>query len=113
MTTVAGNGIKPAVNPVPAQVVTTVGHPAVVLSLVFNGGFQFRFQHMAVITKTLPVAHVTDLPVHSRHLTVVVGEINRMVVTFIDNGFGLGLVTFCAHLVSRHLFEVLRRNGIP
>jgi hypothetical protein len=88
-------------------------HPAVVLSLVLNGGFQVRFQNMAVITETLLVAHVTDLPVHSRHLTVVVGEIKRMVIAFIDNGFGLGLVTFCAHLVSRHLFWVIRRNGIP
>jgi len=90
-----------------------MGHPAVVLSLVLNGGFQFRSQHMAVITKTLLVAHVTDLPVHSRHLTVVLGEIKRMVIAFVDNGFGLGLMTFCAHLGSRHLFGVLRRNGIP
>jgi len=68
---------------------------------------------MAVITKTLLVAHVTHLSVHSRHLTVVVGEINGMVIAFVDNGFGLGLVAFCAHLVSRHLFGVLGRNGIP
>ena len=90
-----------------------MGHPAVVLSLVFNGGFQFRFQHMAVITKTLPVAHVTDLPVHSRNLTVFLGEVKRMVIALIDNGFGFGLMTLGAHLVSRHLFGVLRRNGIP
>ena len=88
-------------------------HPAVVLSLVLNGGFQFRSQHMAVITKTLLVTHVTDLPVHSRHLPVVLGEVKRMIIALIDNSFGLGLVTFCAHLVSRDLFGVLRRNGIP
>ena len=68
---------------------------------------------MAVITKTLLVAHVTDLPVRSRHLTMVLGEVKRMVIALIDNGFGLGLMTFCARLVSRHLFVVLRRNGIP
>ena len=89
-----------------------MGHPAIVLSLVLDGRFQFRSQHMAVITKTVLVAHVTDWPVYSRQLTVAVGEINRVVVTFIDNGFGFGLVTFCAHLASRHLFGVLRRNGI-
>jgi hypothetical protein len=109
---VTGNGINPAVNLVPAQVIPTMGHPAVVLSLVLNGGFQVRFQHMAVITKTLLVAHVTDLPVHSRHLTMVLGEIERVIVTLKDNSFGLGLVTFCAHLGSRHLFGVLGRNGI-
>jgi hypothetical protein len=75
-------------------------HPAVVQSLVFNGGFQVRFQHMSVITKTVLVAHVTDWLVHSRHLTVALGEINSMFVTFIDNGFGFGLVTFGAHLGS-------------
>ena len=90
-----------------------MGHPAVVLSLVLNGGFQIRSQHMAVITKTLTVTHVTDLSVHSRHFTVVLREVKRMVIALIDNGFGLGLMTFGAHLVSRHLFGVLRRNGIP
>jgi len=107
MAAVAGNGIKPAVNPVPTQVVSTMGHPPVVLRLVLNGGFQVRFQNMAVITETLLVAHVTNLPVHFRHLTMVVGEINRMVVALIDNSFGFGFMTFCAHLVSRHLFGVL------
>jgi len=89
-----------------------MGHPAVVLSLVLNGGFQIRSQYMAVITKTLTVTHVTDLPVHSRHFTVVLGEVKRMVIALKDNGFGLGLMTFGAHLGSRHLFGVLRRNGI-
>ena len=68
---------------------------------------------MAVITKTLLVAHVADWAVHSRHWTVVVSEIERMVIALIDNRFGLGLVTFRAHLVSRHLFGVFRRHGIP
>jgi hypothetical protein len=90
-----------------------MGHPAVVLSLVLNGGFQIRSQYMAVITKTLTVTHVTDLPVHSRHFTVVLGEVKRMVIALIDNGFGFGLMTLGAHLVSRHLFGVLRRNCIP
>jgi len=90
-----------------------MGHTAIVLSLVLNGRFQICFQNMTIITKTLLVAHVTDLPVNSRHLTMVVGEIKRMVIAFIDNSFGLGLMTFCAHLVSRRLFWVLRRNGIP
>jgi hypothetical protein len=67
---------------------------------------------MAVITKALLVAHVTDLAVHSRHLTMVFGEIKRVVIALIDNSFGLGLVTFCAHLASRHLFGVLGGNGI-
>lgn len=67
---------------------------------------------MAVITKVLLVTHVTDLPVHSRHFTVALCEVQRMVIALIDNGFGLGLMTFGAHLVSRHLFGVLRRNGI-
>lgn len=112
MAAVTGNGINPAVNLVPAQVIPTMGHSSIVLRLILNGGLQFRFQHMAVITKTVLVAHVTDWTVCSRHLTVIFGEIDRMVVTFIDNGFGLGLVTFRAHLVSGHLFGMLGRNGI-
>ena len=68
---------------------------------------------MAVITKTLLVAHVADWAVHSRHWTVVVSEIERMVIAFIDNGLGIGFVTFCTHLISRHLFGVFQRNGIP
>ena len=67
---------------------------------------------MAVITKTLLVAHVADWAVHSRHWTVVVSEIERMVIAFIDNGLGIGFVTFCTHLISRHLFGVLGRNAI-
>ena len=55
---------------------------------------------MAVITKTLLVAHVAHWAVHSRHWTMVVGEINCMVIAFVDNSFGLGLMTFRAYLVS-------------
>ncbi len=90
-----------------------MGHIAVVLRLVLHGGFQIRFQDMAIITETLLMAHVTDLPVHSRHLTVVVGEVKRVIIALVDNSFGLGLMALCTHLVSRHLCGVVRRNGIP
>ena len=114
MTLETGNGVNPAVNLVPGQVVSTVRHPAVVCSLVLDGWLEFYIGRVTAIAETLFVAHAADLRVSFRHLTVtfVAGKIEGMVVTLVDDGFTFCLVAFRTHLVSGHFLRVLHGEAI-
>lgn len=113
MTPKARDGINPAVNAVPGQVVAAVGHPAVGVGLIFNRGLQLSAGNMTVIAKTLLVAHIADPGTPARHVAVLVRKVNGVVVPLKDNAVVLSLMTFCAQVVSAHLVGVHQRNGIP
>jgi len=108
-----GDGINPAVNAVPGQVVAAVRHPAVGVGLIFNGGLQLSAGNMTVIAKTLLVAHIADPGTPTRFMAVLVRKVNGVVVPFVDNAVVLSLMAFRAQVVSAHLVGVHRRNGIP
>ena len=55
MAAVAGSRINATVDNVPGKVVSPVGHATVIFSLVFEGGFQFDSDPVAVAAKTFPV----------------------------------------------------------
>jgi hypothetical protein len=114
MTLKTGNGIDPAVNLVPRQVVSPVRKPAVVFSLVLDGWLEFYVSDVTAIAETLPVAHAADLGVPFRHhsVTVFCRKIEVMVVTLVNEGIGFCLVAFGAHLVSGNLLRVLHGEPI-
>ena len=107
------DGINPAVNTVPGQVVATVRHPAVSVGLIFNRGFQLSAGNMTVIAKTLLVAHTANPGTPARLVAVLVRKVNGVVVPFVDNAVVLSFMAFRAQVVSAHLVGVHRRNGIP
>jgi len=113
MTPKTRDGINPAVNAVPGQVVAAVGHPAVGAGLIFNRGLQLSAGNMTVIAKTLPVAHIADPGTPTRLVAVLVRKVNGVVVPFVDNAAVLSLMAFRAQVVSAHLVGVRQRNGIP
>ena len=113
MTPKTGDGINPAVNAVPGQVVAAVGHPAVGVGLIFNRGLQPSAGNMTAIAKTLLVAHIADPGTPARLVAVLVRKVNGVVVPLKDNAVVLSLMACRAQVVSAHLVGVLRRNGIP
>jgi hypothetical protein len=108
-----GDGINPAVNTVPGQVVAAVRHPAIGVGLIFNRGLQLRADNMTVIAKTLLVTHIADTGTPTRHVAVLVRKVNGVVVPLKDNAVVLSLMAFRAQFVSAHLVGVRQRNGIP
>jgi len=108
-----GGGINPAVNTVPGQVVAAVRHPAVGAGLIFNRGLQLSAGNMAVIAKTLLVAHIANPATPARLVAVLVRKVNGVVVPLKDNTVLLSLMAFRAQFVSAHLVGVSHWNGIP
>jgi hypothetical protein len=108
-----GDGINPAVNAVPGQVVTAVRHPAVCIGLIFNRGLQLSAGNMTVIAKTLLVAHIANPGTPTRLVAVLVRKVNGVVVPLKDNAVVLSLMAFRAQFVSAHLVGVSHWNGIP
>ena len=113
MTPKTRDGINPAVNAVPGQVVAAVRHPAVGAGLVFNRGLQLSAGNMTVIAKTLLVAHIADPGTPARLVAVLVRKVNGVVVPLKDNAALLSLMAFRAQFVSAHLVGVSHWNGIP
>ena len=74
------DGINPAVNAVPGQIVAAVRHPAVGASLIFNRGLQLSAGNMTVIAKTLLVAHIANPGTPTRLVAVLVRKVNGVVV---------------------------------
>ena len=112
MTPKTGDGINPAVNAVPGQVVAAVRHPAVGAGLIFNRGLQLSAGNMTVIAKTLLVAHIANPGTPARLVAVLVRKVNGVVVPLKDNAALLSLMAFRAQFVSAHLVGVCHRNGI-
>jgi len=53
----ARSGIDATVNPMPGEVIPAMGKPAIIFGLIADGRLQFDPHRVAIITKTLPVAH--------------------------------------------------------
>jgi len=113
MTPKTGDGINPAVNTVPGQVVAAVRHPAVGAGLIFDRGLQLSAGNMTVIAKTLLVAHIANPATPARLVAVLVRKVNGVVVPLKDNAVLLSLMAFRAQFVSAHLVGVSHWNGIP
>jgi len=112
MTPKTRDGINPAVNAVPGQVVAAVRHPAVGAGLIFNRGLQASAGNMTVIAKTLLVAHIANPGTPARLVAVLVRKVNGVVVPLKDNAALLSLMACRAQVVSAHLVGVYHRNGI-
>jgi len=107
------DGINPAVNAVPGQIVAAVRHPAVGASLIFNRGLQLSAGNMTVIAKTLLVAHIANPGTPTRLVAVLVRKVNGVVVPLKDDAALLSLMACRAQVVSAHLVGVSHWNGIP
>ena len=113
MTPKTGDGINPAVNAVPGQVVAAVRHPAVGVGLILDRGLQLSAGNMTVIAETLLVTHTANPGTPARLVAVLVRKVNGVVVPFVDNAVVLSFMAFRAQVVSAHLVGVHRRSGIP
>lgn len=83
MTSVAGDGVDSAIDPVACKKITPVLHPPVVFGRVFNRGLKLYTGGMTITAKTLTVAECTDPLVLVGHQSVRIGKQRSMVVAFV------------------------------
>lgn len=69
----------------PGKVVPAMRHAAVILSLVFNGGFQLDSDTVAIAAKTAAVTAGADTAVSTGHLPVIIGKKHTVVQFLIGN----------------------------
>ena len=100
MTTVAGDGIDSAIDPVTCEKITPVLHPPVVFGRVFNRRLKLDTGGMTITAKTLTVAECTDPLVLVGHQSVRIGKQCSMVVAFVIKWFFFEAMTFRAEFPS-------------
>ena len=100
MTSVAGDRIDSAIDPVTCEKITPVLHPPVVFGRVFNRRLKLDTAGMTITAKTLTVAECTDPLILVGHQSVRIGKQCCMIVTFVINRFFFEAMTFCAEFPS-------------
>lgn len=103
MTAITGSRVNATVNNMASHVVPTMGHAAVIFSLVFDGGFQLNSDPVAIAAKTCPVTAGTDTAIATGHLPVVIGEIQAVIEFVIGN---LGFLHFMAVGATAQIFTL-------
>jgi hypothetical protein len=113
MTAIAGGRVYATVNNMAGQVVPPMRRSAEIFSLVFDGGFQFDADPVAIGAITCPVTAGTDTAETTGHLPVAIGIIQTVIEFIVRNlGFlhivAIGAITQIFAL----FFRVPRRRCI-